>query len=140
MEQYLRSLSGVFLNVATLRSPDVIFTAVGFHRLKALTGPPDHERQDWQWQYPIASGSPVTSRVTEPQKQLPVCIVRPFLLQCSKAERMRADPAPHRRVFPNLRVHSPYFSGPYFITSRCSARAMRAASPREAAPSLDSTD
>ena len=28
----------------------VTFTALGCHRLNALTGPPDHERQDWQWQ------------------------------------------------------------------------------------------
>jgi len=28
----------------------VIRTASGFHRLKAFTGPPDHDRQDRQWQ------------------------------------------------------------------------------------------
>jgi hypothetical protein len=29
-------------------APDVIRTASGFQRLKALTGPPDHERQELQ--------------------------------------------------------------------------------------------
>jgi hypothetical protein len=36
-----------------------------------LTGPPDHDRQDWQWQKPIPSGSPETSSATAPQKQVP---------------------------------------------------------------------
>src|SRR5262249_39036321 len=67
----LRWLSGVFWNVAMCSAPDVTRTASGFHRLKAFTGPPDHERQDRQWQYPIASGAPVTSSVTAPQEQLP---------------------------------------------------------------------
>ena len=30
----------------------------GFHNVNALTGPADHERQEAQWQYPIASGFP----------------------------------------------------------------------------------
>ncbi len=48
--QYLRSLSGVLVKVATFSSPAVMRTASGFHRLKALTGPPDQERQERQWQ------------------------------------------------------------------------------------------
>jgi hypothetical protein len=50
-------------------------TASGFQRLKAFTGPPDQERQERQWQYPIASGAPVTSTVTAPQKQFPTCFI-----------------------------------------------------------------
>jgi len=37
-----------------------------------LTGPPDQERQERQWQYPIASGDPDNSSSTAPQKQFPV--------------------------------------------------------------------
>jgi hypothetical protein len=43
--------------------------------VKALTGAADHERQDLQWQYPIASGAPWTSTSTDPQKQVPLCVV-----------------------------------------------------------------
>src|SRR4051794_38298553 len=48
-------------------------TASGFQRLNAFTGPPDHERHERQWQYPTASGEPVTSISTAPQKQRPMC-------------------------------------------------------------------
>ena len=37
-----------FWNIATFSAPDVIRTACGFQRLKALTGPPDHARQELQ--------------------------------------------------------------------------------------------
>ena len=37
--------AGVANAVASL-----VRTAPGFQRLKAFTGPPDHERQDVQWQ------------------------------------------------------------------------------------------
>jgi hypothetical protein len=47
--------------VATCSAPAVTRTASGFQRVKALTGPPDQDLQDRQWQYPIASGSPETS-------------------------------------------------------------------------------
>jgi len=66
---------GVFSKVATCCDPEVTRTASGFHRLKAFTGPPDQERQERQWQYPMASGAPVTSTSTAPQKQLPVCFM-----------------------------------------------------------------
>jgi hypothetical protein len=33
-----------------LSAPVVTFTAAGDHRVKALTGPADHERQELQWQ------------------------------------------------------------------------------------------
>jgi hypothetical protein len=49
----------------------VICTASGFHKVKALTGPADQWRQESQWQYPIAAGSPLTVNRTAPQKQLP---------------------------------------------------------------------
>jgi hypothetical protein len=49
-------------------------TFSGFHRLNALTGPPDHDLHDRQWQYPIASGSPETSSFTAPQKHSPLCV------------------------------------------------------------------
>jgi hypothetical protein len=61
--------------MATFSAPDVIRTASGFHKLKALTGPPDHERQELQWQYPIASGDPETSISTAPQKHLPFKLI-----------------------------------------------------------------
>ena len=48
--QYLRWLIAVFENVATCSAPAVTRTASGFQRLKAFTGPPDHERQELQWQ------------------------------------------------------------------------------------------
>jgi hypothetical protein len=40
--------------------------------VNAFTGPADQERHELQWQYPIASGFPVTSISTEPQKQDPL--------------------------------------------------------------------
>jgi hypothetical protein len=58
--------------VPTLSAPRVIFTASGFHKVKALTGPADQLRHDSQWQYPIAAGSPLTVNCTAPQKQLPL--------------------------------------------------------------------
>ena len=48
--QYVRWLSGVFWKVATCSAPDVIRRASGFHRLNALTGPPDQDRHERQWQ------------------------------------------------------------------------------------------
>jgi len=70
--QNVRWLASVFANVATCCDPEVIRTASGFQRLKAFTGPPDHERQERQWQYPMASGDPMTSTSTAPQKQFPI--------------------------------------------------------------------
>src|SRR5690242_16726244 len=58
-----------------LSAPRVTRTAFGFHRLNALTGPPDQDRQERQWQYPIASGAPETSSSTAPQKQFPVNVI-----------------------------------------------------------------
>jgi hypothetical protein len=49
----------------------VTFTFSGFQRVKALTGDAAHDLQDWQWQYPIASGCPETSTSTAPQKHAP---------------------------------------------------------------------
>jgi len=46
-------------------------TALGGQRVNALTGAADHSRQDVQWQYPIATGFPVTSNSIAPQKQWP---------------------------------------------------------------------
>jgi hypothetical protein len=42
-------------------APATTLTAPGFHRLKALTGAAAQDRQEAQWQYPMASGAPVTS-------------------------------------------------------------------------------
>ena len=52
-------------------APFVTFTAEGCHSVKAFTGPADHVRHESQWQYPIATGSPVTVNSTAPQKHLP---------------------------------------------------------------------
>jgi hypothetical protein len=52
----------------------VTFTASGFQSEKAFTGPPDQDRQDRQWQYPMAFGVPVTAISTAPQKQAPVTL------------------------------------------------------------------
>jgi hypothetical protein len=79
----LRSLIAVFENVAMCSAPAVTRTASGFQRLKAFTGPPDHERQELQWQYPIASGEPVTSTLTAPQKQLPECAMAIPFIACN---------------------------------------------------------
>ena len=43
-----RWLTIVFWNMPTCSAPAAIFTASGFQRVKALTGPPDHERHDRQ--------------------------------------------------------------------------------------------
>ena len=48
--QNLRSLTGVFMNLPMNSAPLVTFTFSGFHRVKAFTGPADHERQELQWQ------------------------------------------------------------------------------------------
>jgi len=50
LAQYLRSLTGVRAKVATRSAPPVMVTASGFQSVKALTGPPDQERQEAQWQ------------------------------------------------------------------------------------------
>src|SRR5262249_39306768 len=73
--QYCRWLTGVFWKVATCSAPDVTRTASGFQRLKAFTGAADHERQDPHGQDPMASGVPVTSSPTAPQKQLPAYVI-----------------------------------------------------------------
>lgn len=36
-----------------------------------MTGPPDQERQELQWQYPTPTGFPLSDISTAPQKQLP---------------------------------------------------------------------
>src|ERR1700693_491583 len=61
--------------MATFSAPTVTRTASGFHKVKALTGPPDQDLHDRQWQYPIASGSPETPTWTAPQKHSPLCVV-----------------------------------------------------------------
>src|SRR4051794_16697095 len=79
--QDCRSLDGDLVNVATWLAPATTRTASGFHRVKALTGPPDHDRHERQWQYPMPSGSPATSICTVPQKHAPVCFVVISLLR-----------------------------------------------------------
>jgi uroporphyrinogen-III synthase len=59
--QYCLWLFGVLAKVATCSAPAVTFTASGFQSVKAFTGAADQDRHELQWQYPIASGSPVTS-------------------------------------------------------------------------------
>jgi hypothetical protein len=51
----------------TLRSGSD-FDGVRLQSVNAFTGPPNQERQDLQWQYPIPSGTPVASNLTAPQK------------------------------------------------------------------------
>jgi len=41
--------------------PAVTRTASAFQSVKAFTGLADQDLHDWQWQYPIVSGSPETS-------------------------------------------------------------------------------
>jgi len=43
-----RSLAAILVKVATCSPPEAIRTASGFHRLKAFTGPPDHDRHERQ--------------------------------------------------------------------------------------------
>src|SRR5262245_31535989 len=64
----------------TCSAPAVTRTASGFQSVKALTGPPDHERQDRQWQYPMPSGSPEASICTAPQKHSPLCVAIALLM------------------------------------------------------------
>src|SRR5262249_33913332 len=60
--------------MTTCSAPAVTRTVSGFQRVKALTGAADQDLHDWQWQYPIASGSPVTSTCTAPQEHWPLCV------------------------------------------------------------------
>src|SRR6187455_2648475 len=69
---HLRTLFGVLLKLPMCSAPEVILTAPGRHNVYALTGPADQWRHDSQWQYPIATGSPVTRSEIAPQKQLPL--------------------------------------------------------------------
>jgi hypothetical protein len=57
--------------VPTRSAPLVIRTFSGFHNVKAFTGAADQDRHELQWQNPIASGEPLTSISTAPQKQRP---------------------------------------------------------------------
>ena len=47
---HLRLLRGVLLYVRILSAPRMICTALGFHKVKALTGEADQARHDSQWQ------------------------------------------------------------------------------------------
>src|SRR5260370_27142301 len=79
--QYLRSLTGVFMNLPTNSAPFVTFTFSGFHKGKAFTGPADQNRLERQWQYPMAPGAPLTSTAPDPFKPDSVCFsVMPSLL------------------------------------------------------------
>lgn len=80
-----------------LLAPLVTFKAVGGHRVKAFTGPADQCRQEVQWQYPIATGSPLTENSTAPQKHLPLCsaIGRPHLLLAFEREMALGDLGSH---------------------------------------------
>lgn len=48
--------------------------------MKALTGPADQRRHESQWQYPMATGLPVTANSTAPQKQRPVWLVSALIV------------------------------------------------------------
>jgi hypothetical protein len=50
----------------------VTWTLSEDHSVKAFTGAADQDRQDAQWQKPMATGVPATLIPTSPQKQLPV--------------------------------------------------------------------
>ncbi len=75
---HLRKLSGVLLYMPMFSAPCVICTASGFHNVKALTGAADQVRQDSQWQYPMAVGSPWPW--IEPRRKSS-CLGKPF--RCS---------------------------------------------------------
>ncbi len=93
-----------------VRHPLVTLTASAFHRLNAFTGPPDQERQDRQWQYPMASGEPVTSSSTAPQKQLPLW----FMI--SPAMFLGMNEVAYSIRFPTLRrMHSSFPDMPDMI-------------------------
>src|SRR5579859_4313476 len=95
--QYWRWLSLLFWKVAMCSAPAVTRTADGFHNVKAFTGAADHERQDWQWQYPMASGFPSTSSLTTPQKQLPEWTMFPRRVRWNGCAR----PKPLRQILGN---------------------------------------
>jgi hypothetical protein len=48
--QYCRPLLFVFIKRARALAPFVTLTFSGFHKVKALTGAADHDRQELQWQ------------------------------------------------------------------------------------------
>jgi hypothetical protein len=48
LAQYCLWLNGVFENVAICSAPAVTFRESGFHRVNAVTGAPDQERQELQ--------------------------------------------------------------------------------------------
>src|SRR6476620_6552244 len=68
-------------------APLVMRTASGFHNEKAFTGEADQLRQDAQWQYPAATGSPVTVNCTLPQKQLPSYVCMDVSERCGRRTR-----------------------------------------------------
>jgi hypothetical protein len=65
--------------------------------VKALTGPPDHERHDRQWQYPMASGSPDASTRTAPQKHSPEYFAIAVSLPCFSKRQAKVWQLPTAR-------------------------------------------
>src|SRR5215468_11188826 len=64
--QNWRWLFSVRLYMPSLSAPFTTFTLVAGHRLAAWIGAPSQLRQELQWQYTWAAGSPVISSWTAP--------------------------------------------------------------------------
>src|SRR5215468_11319720 len=86
--QNWRWLFSVRLYMPSLSAPFTTFTLVAGQRLAAWIGAPSQLRQELQWQYTCAAGSPVISSCTAPQAQ-PLLYefamrVPPFVPHCSR--------------------------------------------------------
>jgi hypothetical protein len=112
----------------------VTLTFSGFHKLNAVTGAADHDRHDPQWQYPIASGAPLTSISTAPQKQRPpyvAMVVPPFFA----AAAIRNLTAMHCRYIARRRGHRNDRSSASLGSSSGNRQALREVSVSGIAPS-----
>jgi hypothetical protein len=77
-----------------------------------LTGPPDHERHDRQWQYPMASGSPDASARTAPQKHSPEYFAIAVSLPCFSKRQAKVWQLPTARP---SRARSPIPASPLAV-------------------------
>ena len=70
-----RALVEAWRRQCLIPAPSVIWTFSGFQSVNPFTGPPDQDRHEPQWQYPIPSGSPKVSILTVPQKHSPAYVI-----------------------------------------------------------------
>jgi hypothetical protein len=81
--QHRRRLVFDLSNVATFLARRSVRITSGLQRPKARIGAPDRARQELQRRYPIASGDPLTSISTAPQRH----VVPNILTRCRRYAR-----------------------------------------------------